>query len=694
MKYFRKYFPDSGFSWTVFGFLLLDLFMEKIPFTAESLIWPLFFLSALSLVLFRNEKKFIIVGFFLLTLFSEWTVRQKTERRNLIFTAQDWKSAEKKWRTADIRFEREIKKNFWEVKISHKNFEFPSILRYKTKSELIYDMECPLSAIKINDSDIKNEYLQFTGKYGYIYLSVRQKNCKRLDGRTDERRLVRKRTEKLLEEGKIYDTAKDISLGLIFGDSGYLNDDLKRKAREGGILHLFAASGLHIGVLAAFLYFICKRIPFLDYYTEKIIPLALCFLYLYLLNFPVSLLRAYLFASFFLISQVVFRRMHKMDLILNAAVFIRLYDPDSYLSLSFLLSFCAVAGILLIKEDLDVLLFGEQKSFFSENLTLSLSASLGTFPVLLYYFNSFSFGSIFLNLILVPLTSLILPILYAALILQYFSVPIISEILWVNLEILLRTLALLAVEMGESLGFYREFGEGRNKVLNYYYIIIFFIAFLFIVNSYFIKRKQSELKGRILRISVSSFCFAALIMFCYYGYNVEDTKKYASSELIFSSQNSFLYLKDRHAFLSGSCKYNSYPISISIREKELCRRAESFHIDDETCISSVLRCREKNKFFYISEGRKSKLSESTGFIAEKKSIPKEITEDDGKKIIFYAPHKDSIESLVYSTKSGKGKIAMQFSFRSRDNVSDWNANKGLLGISDSWKFEDADKIIK
>ncbi|HNI27409.1 MAG TPA: ComEC/Rec2 family competence protein, partial [Leptospiraceae bacterium] len=480
----------------------------------------------ISVFIFRIEKKFIISGLFLFVLYSEWTVRQNAERKHIVFSAKDWKTADRHWKSVNIRFEKEIKKNFWEVKISHQNFEFPSILRHKTKSELIYDLECPLSAVKVNEADIKNEYLQFTKKYGSIYLSVRQKSCRRLEGRTDERRLVRKRTEELLEKGKIYDTARDISLGLIFGDSGYLNDDLKKKAREGGILHLFAASGLHIGVLAAFLYFICRRIPFLDYYTEKMIPLALCFAYLYLLNFPVSLLRAYLFASFFLVSQIFFRRMHKMDLILNSALFIRLYDPDSYLSLSFLLSFSAVAGILLVKEDLDILLFGKHKSFFSENLTLSLSASLGTFPVLLYYFNSFSFGSIFLNLILVPLTSLILPVLYAALILQYFSAPVITEILWVNLEILLRTLALLAVEMGESLGFYREFGEGRQTVLNYYYIVILFIIFMFIINAYLSKDKASELKQRIIRISVSFLCFTALILFCYFGYNTEDPRKY------------------------------------------------------------------------------------------------------------------------------------------------------------------------
>lgn len=694
MRYFRKFFPDSGFSWTVFGFLLLDLFLKKLPVSAENLVWPLFFLSALSAALFKKEKKYIITGFFLLALYSEWTLRQNAEKREIVFGAEDWKAAEKHWKSVKIRFDSEIKKNFWEVKISHQNFEFSSILRSKTKSETIYDLECPVSAVKVNEADIKNEYLQFTKKYGYIYLSVRHKNCRRLEGRTDERRLVRKRAEKILEDGKIYDTAKDISLGLIFGDSGYLNDDLKRKAREGGILHLFAASGLHIGVLAAFLYFICRRIPFLDYYTEKIIPLALCFIYLYLLNFPVSLLRAYLFASFFLVSQILFRRMHKMDLILNSAVFIRLYDPDSYLSLSFLLSFSAVAGILLIKEDLDVLLFGKHKSFFSENLTLSLSASLGTFPVLLYYFNSFSFGSIFLNLILVPLTSLILPVLYAALILQYFSVPIISEILWVNLEILLRTLALLAVEMGESLGFYREFGEADKTVLKYYYALIAFIITIYIINAVFSVEKNSEFRRKLLRVSISILCFAALILFCYFGYTVVDPKKYPSAELVFSSRNTFLYLKNKEAFLSGSCKYSSYPISLSIREKEVCRRAEVFHIDDETCISSVLKCRDKNKLFYISEGRKSVFTEITGFITEKTSVPKEITEDSGKKTIFYAPHRDSIESLLGSTRTGAGRIAVQFSFRSRDSVEDWNSNRGLLGISSSWKFEDADKIIK
>ena len=62
-----------------------------------------------------------------------------------------------------------------------------------------------------------------------------------------------------------------------------------------------------------------------------------------------------------------------------------------------------------------------------------------------------------------------------------------------------------------------------------------------------------------------------------------------------------------------------------------------------------------------------------------------------KKILFYAPHLDGIEKLNNLPKEG-GIIILQFPYHSRDKSKEWNDNKNLLRIPDTWKFYTYDEL--
>ena len=53
-------------------------------------------------------------------------------------------------------------------------------------------------------------------------------------------------------------------MGLFFGDTNYLDNEFKEKKSKRGwcFLHLFAASGLHIGVFIGFIYFFLNEFGF------------------------------------------------------------------------------------------------------------------------------------------------------------------------------------------------------------------------------------------------------------------------------------------------------------------------------------------------------------------------------------------------------------------------------------------------
>ncbi len=148
-----------------------------------------------------------------------------------------------------------------------------------------------------------------------------------------------------LKEAGLEKNSNRIALGLIFGESKQLSQEFKTKAKEGGILHLFAASGLHLGVLMGVQFRLLSLIPSLGYNTPRIIPLLTGFLYLSALGYPTSLARAWIFAGMLLFQGLFFRKLRPVDLLLGSAWILWLVDPIRFYSVSFCLSFGAVTGI-------------------------------------------------------------------------------------------------------------------------------------------------------------------------------------------------------------------------------------------------------------------------------------------------------------------------------------------------------------
>ncbi|MFA4794447.1 ComEC/Rec2 family competence protein [Leptospira kirschneri] len=264
-----------------------------------------------------------------------------------------------------------------------------------------------------------------------------------------------------LKEAELEKNSNRIALGLIFGESKQLSQEFKTKAKEGGILHLFAASGLHLGILMGVQFRLLSLIPSLGYNIPRIIPLLTGFLYLSALGYPTSLARAWIFAGMLLFQGLFFRKLRPVDLLLGSAWILWLVDPTRFYSVSFCLSFGAVAGIFFFSYPIKIacnFLSDENKIsyFLKENLSISFSAGLGTMPVLLLSFESYSFGSILLNLIMVPLAGILLPILYLSLLIQKTKLILLTEPIWSITEFLIQILIYLSENLSKPLGFYKE----------------------------------------------------------------------------------------------------------------------------------------------------------------------------------------------------------------------------------------------
>jgi competence protein ComEC len=209
-----------------------------------------------------------------------------------------------------------------------------------------------------------------------------------------------------------------LSLALLLGVRDNLDTEFARGYRDAGCSHVLALSGMHLAILSSIIAF-CLKKP-LGLRAAALLGALFILLYVLLVGPQPSLVRAAL--MYFLGTLTVLKALPRRALELLALAFLLqiLLDPPSGYSLSFLLSYLALAGILILGEIfLDLL-----RGILPQGLAQSLAASLGAF-VATWAFTAASFGvlrpvGILAGLFIVPLTTLFMALSLGALFLNLF----------------------------------------------------------------------------------------------------------------------------------------------------------------------------------------------------------------------------------------------------------------------------------
>ncbi|AOP32845.1 competence protein [Leptospira tipperaryensis] len=533
----------------------------------------------------------------------------------------------------------------------------------------------------------------------------------------------RERILQHLGEANLEKNTNRIALGLIFGEAKQLSKDFKQKAKEGGILHLFAASGLHLGILMGVQFRLLNFFPILGYAAPRIVPLLTGFLYLSALGYPVSLTRAWIFAGILLVQGLFFRKLRPVDLLLCSAWILWIWDPPRFYSVSFCLSFGAVTGIFFFSYPIQVslgFLSNENSilSFFKENLTVSFSAGLGTMPVLLFSFGAFSFGSILLNLLVVPLAGILLPILYLSLILHETGIRFLLESSWSVTEFLIQILFYLSNTLSKPLGFYKEMGDALWLGIAGWVILSFSVIFFAVfIEKNFLRNKESKdpfhniqnkeynynpARRMFSKKSYSYFCILFFLgIFGIHFFLYKAPGQFPQQNRIVNNRFFFLLRNGDSLFFSGKCKYANKKIANAFRTSKrlYCDSLEGqflkkIHVDDESCLTWAFLCaQESPKTELLYSGRDADLWNLVSRVSLKKSNPiREIPLPGDSKILFFHTKKDSLSQLAQKTKSGEGWILLETPFGSKDRAEVWNRNRKLLGLSESWMFLEKDEL--
>ena len=257
--------------------------------------------------------------------------------------------------------------------------------------------------------------------------------------------LARDRVERVVYAG-MDESAASVTLGVLMGDTTKIESSLLENMRRGGVAHIFAVSGLHVGALYGFLILLFSktRLRKTNVAVQFCILSASLLFYAGVCGFSPSIVRA---MTLCLVGYCM-RRLAGASDTLNtlgvAAIIILLVAPCSLFEIGFQLSFTACLGIVLFakrigyvcdegyklyrkvlprrytEEEKDILAKGDtlpltvgERCFASvaSLLSASLAAQIFTAPLQYMAFGYLSGWSFLLNLIFVPLVGAVFALL-------------------------------------------------------------------------------------------------------------------------------------------------------------------------------------------------------------------------------------------------------------------------------------------
>lgn len=206
--------------------------------------------------------------------------------------------------------------------------------------------------------------------------------------------------EKVLDE-------KDSALlkAMVLGAKEELDAEIKELYQKNGISHLLAISGLHISLVGMGLYRLLRRVSG-SYLLSGMLSILFLTCYGWVTGASVSAVRAVLMCVLSIVADLAGRTYDMITALAAAALVLMLTNPLSVRQSAFLLSFGAVLGIALLQPVCQ--LYFSKPGKLLQSLSVSFSVLFLTFPLLLCFFYEYPLYSTILNLLVIPLMSVLM----------------------------------------------------------------------------------------------------------------------------------------------------------------------------------------------------------------------------------------------------------------------------------------------
>ncbi len=215
--------------------------------------------------------------------------------------------------------------------------------------------------------------------------------------------------------------AAALLVALSLGERGGFDDEHWAQLRRTGTSHLVAISGMHVGLIAALVFVVVRRLwlhmpgtlAHHDLEAAGLVSLAAAAVYAALAGFAIPTQRALIMVAVALLITVSRRHTGLFSGLAMALLAVIIFDPLAPLSASFWMSYFAV--LLLLMTAMSRLVVDRGRTLLAGWRTRAMQlaglqwyVSLGLTPLVALYFGEFSVVSPFVNFVAIPFFSLLL----------------------------------------------------------------------------------------------------------------------------------------------------------------------------------------------------------------------------------------------------------------------------------------------
>ena len=205
---------------------------------------------------------------------------------------------------------------------------------------------------------------------------------------------------------------------LTLGYRENLDKDVQRSFSVSGAMHVLAVSGLHTGIVWGIVVWLLTLGGWLKPLWEEkwkrwllnIIAIVLIWMYAFVTGLSPSVMRSALMLSFWALSGLLEKQISRWNPLFSAAMIILIINPLALWSVSFQLSFAAVAGIMLIGQKMQrsISLKGRMLQYVGGLMLVSVAAQIATMPLTMHYFGQTSNYFALTNLVVIPMAGVLL----------------------------------------------------------------------------------------------------------------------------------------------------------------------------------------------------------------------------------------------------------------------------------------------
>lgn len=224
---------------------------------------------------------------------------------------------------------------------------------------------------------------------------------------------------------------------LLIGDKSGIDYETTTSFRLSGISHIIAVSGLHVSILFGLIFFLAGKRRGLT----ALVGIPAVLIFAAIAGFSPSITRAAIMQCVMMGAMLLDKEYDPPTSLAFAGLVMLAVEPLVITSVSFQLSFACMIGICLFSQPIRQWLMDKKRlgrwkgklvSWLSSGISVSLSASIATTPLVAVYFGTVSLVSLVTNLLTVWIISFIFYGILGACLLSLLNMGLARAVAWVT----------------------------------------------------------------------------------------------------------------------------------------------------------------------------------------------------------------------------------------------------------------------